>query len=493
MSHSQPIERSRKMKRISIFLFLLLMFFLASCTPSDISADKKILPPDNKDIPIEGTWKVEKYKKGASKNSASYKAEDMIGKAAVFDDKVAVVGDESCIKPLYKVKNVDASDYLLYQYKTNASYLGITSPSIQVITVTAKDQFFYEFIKYSDTEIITYVNGTFLYFKKVSGKVNIDSSKLNEKGKNVLGSDRFSSGSEYSGILLGLKSHKKSSDAEYSYRTLWISSSNKISGNVYETEGLFVPRKSGFWTVNVKQNNTGGRITSRIIANSVGRNIYDSAAMDLYLHKTNAYKDILYVGNNYISTENTDVSGIIYYRMLPIDNIENIRAVKISDIAGNTGKAALFDSGKRYLTSLSENDDAGSIDEENFAVVRRNGHWVLKGKLSNSDKGDFYINTIPPKILVSYDELFVPWNVVKLKIPDAVDVYTSPNMDMAIILTNTNIYIYTIDNGTLSKMPIRKVKLNDKETAVMAEWATGKYTNKWQREFISQGAKVLKS
>src|SRR5699024_7683203 len=98
---------------------------------------------------------------------------------------------------------------------------------------------------------------------------------------------------------------------------------------------------------------------------------------------------------------------------------------------------------------------------------------------------------IPPKELVMYDELSVSWNEVKHRVPEALDVFTSPNEDIALILTHNNILIYTIDQGKLSKEYIRKIKLNDSEAVVMAEWATGKYIYTWEEEFLKNMASVV--
>ena len=50
-------------------------------------------------------------------------------------------------EPIFKIKNVNTWDYLLYQYKTSPDFLNIDKDKIQIVSIMSKDQFFYEFIK----------------------------------------------------------------------------------------------------------------------------------------------------------------------------------------------------------------------------------------------------------------------------------------------------------------------------------------------------------
>ncbi len=59
---------------------------------------------------------------------------------------------------------------------------------------------------------------------------------------------------------------------------------------------------------------------------------------------------------------------------------------------------------------------------------------------------------------MNYDDLQLSWNSVKSKIPNALDAYTSPNKDIAIITTEKELYVYTIDNGKLSNKAIYKME-----------------------------------
>ncbi len=68
---------------------------------------------------------------------------------------------------------------------------------------------------------------------------------------------------------------------------------------------------------------------------------------------------------------------------------------------------------------------------------------------------NFNIKAIPPKEVVYYDELSIPWNRIKSKVPEALDAFTSPNEDIGIVITHNDIFIYTIEDGEFSNKPVK--------------------------------------
>jgi hypothetical protein len=105
-----------------------------------------------------------------------------------------------------------------------------------------------------------------------------------------------------------------------------------------------------------------------------------------------------------------------------------------------------------------------SFEEENFYMQRKNGHWFLKGRLNYSNNNvfgyyDFNINLIIPYSLVRYDVLAVPWKDIKDRVPDAIDAFTSPNEDLAVIVSDRRLYIYQINEGRLKYEPLQRLSL----------------------------------
>jgi hypothetical protein len=73
---------------------------------------------------------------------------------------------------------------------------------------------------------------------------------------------------------------------------------------------------------------------------------------------------------------------------------------------------------------------------------------------------------------------------MKDKVPQALDIYTSPNKDLAVVLTQNEIMLFDIENRTLSNTPAAKFQLADGSSVVMAEWSTGDYVPAWGKSFI---------
>jgi hypothetical protein len=488
------------MRKVLLLLFLFLATLsLSSCTSLDTGTLIKIASPSNGNVPLYGEWEVYSFKLGSPNIVPSEQASSWIGKKAVFAENAAVIGEEYCTEPMYKIKNVNLVSYLLYQYKINPDYLNIQDEDIQAVSITSEGQYFHEFIKLGDSKIIVNIDGVFFFLKKTSDKVDGDliSKYINNNLQGYAPYDQSSDAPMYSGVLIGLRSSKKpdskSPYGENNYRTLWISNMNEQIRPVYSTQDLFVPRKSGFWKVGVTRENQNETIRDVLFANPADKAELNTSNWQ-GINNENMLRTILYAGNDYISTELTPVrkdNKPNSLEVLPIDNIEGASPIKISDIAGENGKAALNE-GASWLIKEGLPGSNGNFsitpDEESFYISRRNGHWIMKGRINTPNQTtpweDFNIKIIPPSKLVSYDELCLSWNFIKARVPDAVDAYTSPNRDMAVIVTGSTLFIYAIQNGTLSQNPDNKIRLKDKENIVMAEWCSGKYVDKWDKEFM---------
>ena len=58
--------------------------------------------------------------------------------------------------------------------------------------------------------------------------------------------------------------------------------------------------------------------------------------------------------------------------------------------------------------------------EDSFGLFRRNGLWILRGRVNYIKNGDymyedFNIPAIPTREIISYDELYIPWKEIKAK------------------------------------------------------------------------------
>lgn len=216
--------------------------------------------------------------------------------------------------------------------------------------------------------------------------------------------------------------------------------------------------------------------------------------MELAAIEPSIIKNILYVGNDYISVEEIELSNNRKnLKTYPIDYLDNGKAVTISDILGAEGLRTFLEGAQGIMKS----DTSMYLDEESFGLFRRNGYWIMKGRINYNTDGeelyrDFNIKAIPPKELVNYDELIISWNKIKSKIPEAIDAFTSPNEDILIVVTRNNLQIYAIENREISSKELGRIKLNSSDSIIMAEWSLGRYTTLWEEEVIRSGGIKIK-
>lgn len=493
-------------------VIVLLSFFLIGCTGIGNQGGDMIASPKNKNIPIKGTWNISKYKIINEKIANKESLDDMIGKEAKFGTNAALFHEEIAVNPQYKSRKSTSSYYFVYFYKVNPKNLGINKDSIDIITIYSSDKLFYEFIRLDENTGIMYMEGAFLYLNRVSteepqyDRININPiDKKEEEVKNTS-----------SGVLIGLRKDRLPNDKNKKhseYRTIWIPWEVGNVEHIYEIPNLLVPRARGFWNVELEQRTAGNTVKESIKAYPIiednlsgtgsngqaGGNVQGNNEGD----GNSRFVNIMFASSDYLTVEIIDSSSGVpnmqRIRALPLDNVELGSGIKISDIIGQPGKLSMDQSAEAALTSI--NKELREVLEEtpredSFTVARRNGHWILRGRINArsseySDKYlDFNINMIPPSKLVNYDQLYVSWNKVKERVPEALDIYTSPNQDFAVILTESEILVYQISKGELSEEPVKRISVDVREKIIMAQWSKGDQMEKWNR-FIKDNGKVI--
>ncbi|WP_251861180.1 hypothetical protein [Clostridium sp. Marseille-Q2269] len=482
----------KKNKILLIFIILIYSLTITACV--NLNSNKNdIVAPNNESCPIEGTWTVD-FGNLDKNNRLRLRLKD---KDIIISSKYIKLGNEICKSPEFKVKRVKAEEYFLYKLRLNYDKLNLNKKEIEVVSTSWDDKPFYDFIKIDEQKLFLYIDNQLVTLIKKSDDVNIKSH--NKSIQNNSPEDITKPKKESllrSGILIGLKSSKTNNIDEYknekSYRTIFIASRNRDIKSVIESPNLFVPRKNGFCQIGVSRINNFNNVQDSIFVEPIYNNylIKNNYIQEKDIKNTSIYRDILFVSNDYIAIEYNNVyknnpTDLYRVKMLPIDNINAVEGVNIGDIIDKDGQKIL----KSSLESCLKFKDESIINKlekepskHSFFLSRRNGHWILKGRLNgikNKEQYmDFNINTEIPKKILNYDDLNLSWNTIKSRVPNALDAYTSPNKDLAVITTEGQLYVYAIDNRELSNKPIYEMKLN-KETVVMAEWATGDYVRKW--------------
>jgi hypothetical protein len=490
-------------KRSRIFIIICLLIFLSGCGGSYTGTSEKIVLPKNNEVPIKGKWQVVNCLNKASGLQSPNQGSEWTGKIAQFSTNAAVVGDYYWPSPNYKIKKVNAEEYFINNLRSISGKFNITTEDVSVITVTSSESFICEFIESDSKNSIAVVDENILILKKISDEVDLNFEKeIGIKYKKVEENnvDENKEISSDSGILLGIRTPKKVQSPydtkEFSYRTLWISAKDKSLQPIIETDDLLLPRKTGFWKVGVNREIDKGVINDVIFAHTLLQQSSSNVSTSIGSIDNNksVYNSILYVGNDFISTEafnSVNNNLTVRLKMEPVDNILSDKGVQISDFAGQSGNDALKKAKKEFVMSLNKPNIVETdryIEEENFGLVRKTGHWFFKGRISfignnKTEYSDFNINLIPSSNLIHYDTLYLPWTLIKDKVPEANDAFTSPNKDLALIISGSKLLIYSINNGSLSDEPLKRIKLQEGDSVVMAEWATGDYVDKWSKVF----------
>ena len=167
--------------------------------------------------------------------------------------------------------------------------------------------------------------------------------------------------------------------------------------------------------------------------------------------------------------------------------------IAISKMYKSEGTKVLKESGKKYLLLHPESQEKLSPEvygETEWGIIRAKGSWNVQGMLgysSEAARGNYALfdtSLKAPKEIVSHDTLVPEWNVIKNKIPQAEDGFTSPGKDLLVILASKKLMFYENAQFGLLDKPIFELNLEEKESPkiVMIQWCEGNYIDRWKTE-----------
>lgn len=499
------------MKKVKlIYVLILIVVVMVGCSASPKESTDRISSPNNNQVPVSGTWKVAKVIEKDSKEDDTINAE-WENKIVEFSKEYMALDDYYLEEPGYQVKRVNGKEYLLYNHKTFLKDFNIPDGEIEVITVTDGDKHYCEIVRISDSELVLSASSLNLNLIKISDEVSND-FKVQEKQKESDGTNLVINKEKAllrSGVLFGLRSDNPDG---YSYRTLWIGFKNKRVDPILETEGIIFPRRSGFWKMEAVTCEEDDRTEDFLYAYNISKdNLYESRVFlqldysDWADRVGKIEKRIDYIGNDYVSIQVSGKGSYEYsdkiwqediLQILPIDSLSSKKNIKITDLSGDESLGAIELGIQKTMTKLNiqESDILNKHKLlDSFGLVRKMGHWFFKGRinymLDNEFRyADYNISILPPPKLVIYDELDITWTYIKNKVPGAIDAFTSPNKDIVLVFTKSEIIIYGIERGEIESSPLRRITLKDNETIIMAEWATGDYVDNWTKTLGSLNA-----
>lgn len=495
------------MKKIYLIFGFILMLILTSCDIGEAESSQIVEAPESNQPPISGKWVVTKTIDGPYKRGETEEDKDISNMEALFSKEAVIVGRNFTMEPSYKTRIIDINEYLYYNYKIDTEYLDIPEESVDVLTVNGEDGYFDEFIRYDKDKMILFADEKFIFFKK-----DIDSVSSEEVMRYVdvensldIGVNGDSSYTLNTGLLLGLKSlytNEETGLDDWKYKTIWIKTSNREVSSLYEVERLLLPRKKGFWSINVERQENNENTRDIIVPQQLGK--LEDESMDRTITPLEKFftknargeylsqlKHIIFVGNDYVSVEEINpATNRKNLRMYPLDYLEEDNPTMISNLVDVD---AFYGSAKVNLKLEEES----KLEEKSFGIERKNGHWMLKGRLNYTDDNeelykDFNIKAIPPKEVVQYDELILSWSLIKSRFPKAIDAFVSPNEDLILVVTAEELRLYPIADGDILQEKLGSIKLEENEKIVMSEWGLGKYTSIWEKEILKNDIINLK-
>jgi hypothetical protein len=263
-----------------------------------------------------------------------------------------------------------------------------------------------------------------------------------------------------------------------------IYSKNRDIKTISRRKQLLVPRAKGFWQVGIISENNINAVYAEPLIDGVilKENILDQLRGNIL--KVASDTKIHFIGNDYIGTEAGQ-----RFSVYPIETLRNSKALSFSEVNSENTENIFEQSTKDFLSSVKEEDSKNlmnEIDQQNFMLMRRNGHWILRSRLyfrqpSKKKFQDFDLKLMVPSSLIHYDEMDIPWNEIKAKQPWTTDAFMSPNKDIIVLVSENSLSINSIQKSSIVSKQLQKIPLDKGDTVVMAEWSIGRYADLWDK------------
>ncbi len=315
-----------------------------------------------------------------------------------------------------------------------------------------------------------------------------------------------SQGAVTSGLLFGFKE----GDA---YKTIWIAPQQGKLSLVRQGQDILVPRKSGWWRVGSSKASAKGfegqsnqQFLFSVPASSNTRGKPASFEAECQVDSSDA---LLWVHEKYLALENGESGyckgaahpyAVTTLQVRDLDLLEksggsaNITSpepnfVELTDVISEAAQAKFTKAGEAFHAALPlEQQDyyEKSPNATNWALIRREGKWVLRGRLGYSYEAvrsacciDFDTGIIPPESLVGHDKLVVAYKTIKTK--NTIDAFSSPKGDVLYILEKQQLSAYAVQNGKIGSV-LLKIPFKNDVSPVMIEWANAASVARWTTE-----------
>lgn len=474
-------------KTILIIVFLMI---LTSCKIGKNNSLKDLVEsPEVKNIPIEGTWvldKTESLTKEAGKNVLPKGVELFI------DKELFALSDKYTVNPNYSAKYVKYDQYIASKYveSPNINYSG---DNIQIISITDENGISQDILITGEKSIYLSYNSNIYHFYKKNSKVDeLVIEKFKEKAKLAKDEKEIKRKRQDVSLLIGVKEEIKDDKFDnrfsYKYKTYLFRKEINKPSRVYLINNLLVPRDEGFWMVDVKKKEDhtifkAGPVDVKngenLLIDRVGRNI-------TFLHKNY----ISFQKNNYYSLSNVNN---FKYEIKTLDDLKTPKTLSIKDIAGDEG-VGIYD---RYLNQRIDfyeknfgiaEDFSYNRDTTNIGIVRNLTNWefITSVEISRADTIHYNkakLSLVPLIDIFQKNENELPSNIIKSRTATASEAFSFPNNDYVVMKDDDEILICE-RKGNVVGNTLVSIQLNNNESIIMAEFGVDSYAKLWEEEFL---------
>ncbi len=311
-----------------------------------------------------------------------------------------------------------------------------------------------------------------------------------------------------SGLLLGIQEGS-------AYKTLWIApQSGKLT--VRQGQDVLVPRKSGWWRV-ASQTHTakapGGETSSRqgFLVNPIADKSKGVAPKFEPDCEESTESTLLWVHEKYLALEDSSggyckgaahpwAASVLQVRDLDlvqrggntlIITEPEPNLIEPADAISGAAQNQFYQAGISFYARLPK-DRQEVFEKEpnitNWALIRREGQWVIRGRLGYAFEAargecciDFDTGIAPTAELVGHDKLSIPWKILRANNPKIIDAFSSPKGDLMFLLEPKKLSAFAIQNGKLGAL-LQTVSFKNSVSPVMIEWANAPSVARWTRD-----------
>lgn len=497
------------MKKCNLLLALCLLLLLTSCELIDYRKTEQVETPTNNTPPLSGEWRVEEIIPDPHAYRPEVGMDHYMDKRAFFSGELVSVFDDYALHPGFRMRKVQLKDYLSHFYNVQPEDIGLENREVTIVSIFGEDKLPYEVIGYGKEKLVLYHQNSFFFLTKVSEEVTrgkVENYLEGELEEPASLTETYSV-SPSSGLLLGVRVPEQMTDGTetYEYKSFWFTIEEKRDPEVFQMDDLILPRRRGFWKVEVDRFEGNGIRSHRLFAvrlgESTNKNSNKNGESDALSTKKRyssvpvvlpMIERVDFAGNDYIALEKRNyVTGHSERRMVSVEKLGTEDYVNFKDITKKSTGELISNSSLRQL----EREGNFTLSDYDYGMERWNGHWAFFGRaqLENGSKSyeDFYISFIPPKEVVFYDEHKLSWNMFQSKFPDITDAFSSPTDGAVVIRKGDALFLYPMDNRVIRDKILLKVELPEKSEIVLSEWALGRNIDLWTKFFLENGAKKL--